>query len=262
MNPGIIANIVSGTCLGIAAAAPAGPARDAILCLSGLSFSCGAASALAVKVLFDRVPGLPASGVLLGRSREIRSAVREAVLQKLLDPDDLRRILATGPSGIDPRRYIRGLGTSGGAATAFVESRWDRIASPEVIDPIVDRQLEKLMESSIGGFLVMVGVENVKPAVSQFVGGLIASLKERVQEFATSMDGEIRLEIDEEKLLADARAHIERLLDARLDRMDAATLKDLVESVLRAHLAWLVVWASVFGALLGLIAFGAGHFVR
>ncbi|MCH2364024.1 MAG: DUF445 domain-containing protein, partial [Planctomycetes bacterium] len=67
INKGTISNLVSGTLLLtgllLAATETAAAASDVILSIGLFAFSGGITNTLAVKMLFDRIPGLAGSGV-------------------------------------------------------------------------------------------------------------------------------------------------------------------------------------------------------
>ena len=138
----------------------------------------------------------------------------------------------------------------------LVEKGWDRFTGPETLDPILDREIEKLLDSKIGGLLAMVGPQNVKPAVSQFVGSFVQSLKVKVLDFAEKTGpADLEVEIDEERLLHAVREKVKVLLERKIAQLEPETVKRMMEDVMRDHLGWLVVWGNVFGALLGVVGF-------
>jgi uncharacterized membrane protein YheB (UPF0754 family) len=205
-------------------------------------------------MLFDRIPGLIGSGVVPARFREIRAKIRHMILAHFFNDAQLRGFLAERRNGFSIHHYLKGNGQGAGVVARMIDQQWDRIAAPQVIQPIVDLQIEKLMDSSIGGLLVMVGVENVRPAVSQFVTGFVGGLKGKVLELSAGLEKDVRIELDEDKVIEDIRANVDLLLNAKLQQLDAQTVKRMLEEVIRKHLGWLVVWGNVFGGVLGLVA--------
>lgn len=255
MDKGTFSTIISAVGLATGIILPAGDVQKLILSTGMFAFSGGITNTLAVKMLFDRVPGLIGSGVIPARFREIRAEIKRLILTHFFDAAYLREFLHARSEDLRLHSYLKGGGAAGGAAEAFVEQQWEKLAAPEVIRPIVDRQIEKLLDSSIGGMLIMVGVDNVKPAVSQFVSDLLASLKGKVLERARGMDSGAEWTLDEEKITEDLRAAVDHLLETKLQQLDAPTVKKMLEDVIRDHLGWLVVWGNVFGGLLGLVMY-------
>lgn len=254
MDKGTISNLSSATLFALGLALPRGPVQATILSVGMFAFSGGITNSLAVKMLFDRIPGLVGSGVIPARFREIRAKIRQMILAHFFNDTHLRTFLAEHGNAFSIQDYLKGNGQGGGYVTRIVDQQWERIAAPQVIQPIVDQQIEKLMDSSIGGLLVMVGVENVRPAVSQFVTGFVGGLKGKVLELSAGMEKDVRVELDEDKVVEDIRTSVDRLLDAKLRQLDAPTVKRMLEEMIRHHLGWLVVWGNVFGGALGLVA--------
>lgn len=232
---------------------PAGTARDFVVSMAMFAFSGGVTNALAVKMLFDKIPGLIGSGVIPARFREIRAKVKQLILTHFFDKEHLQQYFNDFKNDIDWQKYLKGGAQSKDPMAMVIERQWNKLTAPEVIQPVIDEQMEKLLDSSIGGMLVMVGVETVKPAVNQFVSSFVASMQTKVLESASQLDQEgVRLELDEERIVEDIRLNVDRLLEKKLQQLDAATVKEMMEEVIRHHLGWLVVWGNVFGGLLGL----------
>ncbi|MBT3504282.1 MAG: DUF445 domain-containing protein, partial [Piscirickettsiaceae bacterium] len=46
---------------------------------------------------------------------------------------------------------------------------------------------------------------------------------------------------------------VEHVVNARLDELTPQMVKDIIQTMIRQHLGWLVVWGGVFGGLIGLL---------
>lgn len=256
MDKGSVSNLASAALFTAGVVMPEGWARQAVLATGMFAFSGGITNALAVKMLFDRIPGLVGSGVIPARFQEIRAKIKQLILEHFFSESYLRQYLAAEKGGIRLERYVQAKGgSSRGPLAQTLEAHWDRLASPDVLRPLVDEQLERLMDSSVGGFLMMLGPDAVKPPVHQFVAGLVGGLKQRVVGLADGIQpagGQLPVELDEDALIADLRPKVDHLLEKKLEELDAETVKRMMEDVIRSHLGWLVVWGNVFGALLGL----------
>jgi len=255
MDKGTFSNILSGVVFAAGLVLPQGVIRDFTLSIGLFAFSGGITNAIAVKMLFDRIPGLVGSGVIPARFREIRAKIQDLILKHFFSEEYLREFLAREKGSFDWKFFLRG-GDGRGPMTRLVEKGWDRFTGPETLDPILDREIEKLLDSKIGGLLAMVGPQNVKPAVSQFVGSFVQSLKVKVLDFAEKTGpGDLEVEIDEERLLHAVREKVKVLLERKIAQLEPETVKRMMEDVMRDHLGWLVVWGNVFGALLGVVGF-------
>ena len=259
MDKGTFSNLVSAAVAGAGLLLPAGTVRDLLLSAGLFALSGGVTNALAVKMLFDRIPGLIGSGVIPARFQEIREKVRSVILEHFFDEAHLRRFLERHRDELDWKRYVKQAADGRGPVAGLIEKHWDALASPERLQPFIDAEVEKLLDSKIGGLLIMVGVESVKPAVRQFVSSFAATMKAQVLDLASKADSPAAaIEVDETKLLHDVRAQVEVLLEEKLEELDAPSVKRLVEDVIRNHLGWLVVWGNVLGGILGLAAFLLG----
>lgn len=262
MNKGTFSNLVSGTLLAtgliLAAADAGGPFRDLVLTIGIFAFSGGITNALAVKMLFDRIPGLAGSGVIQNRFAEIREEIKSLILEQFFTEENLREFLQEKSKDVDLLAYLKGPENTS-PATAFVESQWDQLTSPEVLDPLLDKQVDKLFESSaLGGLLSLVGKDTVQGIISAFVSSFTDSLKEKILEKAENFSAspaELGLQLDEERLISDIRREVDRLLEKRLESLGPQQVKHIIEDVIRKHLGWLVVWGNVFGGLIGLAAY-------
>jgi hypothetical protein len=70
-------------------------AADYILGFGLFGFAGGLTNWLAVKMLFDRIPGLIGSGVIPRQFKEIRAAVKDAVLEMFFDETFLKEYLGS-----------------------------------------------------------------------------------------------------------------------------------------------------------------------
>jgi uncharacterized membrane protein YheB (UPF0754 family) len=256
IDKGTFSNILSGAVFGVGLLLPAGTLRDFTLSIGLFAFSGGITNALAVKMLFDRIPGLVGSGVIPARFREIREKIKSLILEHFFNESYLRDFLAQEKGNFDWRSFVKTGGAGRGPMARLVDRHWERFTGPETLDPIIEREIERLMDSRIGGLLAMVGAQNVKPAVSQFVGSFVGSLKGKVIELADKAGPEdLEVEIDEARVVAELRRKVKVLLDRKIAQLEPATVKRMMEDVIRDHLGWLVVWGNVFGAVLGIVGF-------
>jgi hypothetical protein len=305
MDKGTASNILSAVAFGTGYVLDRnGVPGGALLLSAGLfAFSGGITNSLAVKMLFDRIPGLYGSGVILERFEEIRAAIKRIILENFFGEEVLRRFLASQAADVDWTKYLvvggkSSGGTSGAGAVRttpdsgatpgslpksasstlsasgaamgaptepaaspvrrFIESNWDRFASPESLRPVIGAQIDKLFSSPMGALLQMAGRSTIENLVSGFVQSFATDIKVRVLEAGDkfSIDPKsLGLGIDLDALASDLRAKVDVLLEDRLREMRPEDVKQMMEDVIRDHLGWLVVWGNVFGAVLGVAAY-------
>lgn len=97
----------------------------------------------------------------------------------------------------------------------------------------------------MGMMIGMAGPDAVKLLARQFVGALIDRLAPMVEE---------RLRADPAVGIPALRAQVDALLEAKLEELTPAVVKEMMEQVMRRHLGWLIVWGNVFGGLIGLLS--------
>ncbi len=256
MDKGTVSNLTSALLLVVSILLPDGAARALVFSAAIFAFSGGVTNWLAVKMLFDRIPGLIGSGVIPARFREIRSKVKDLIVEHFFDEEYLKDFFSQRQGEIDWQKYLKRSSNGGSPMSDFVERQWEKLTSADVVQPMIDSQIDKLTNSSVGGLLVMVGLDKVRPAVNQFVSGFIASMQEKVLAVAAEASpSDLPLELDEEAVVRDLRENVGVLLETKLQQLHAADVKRMMEDVIRQHLGWLVVWGNVFGGLLGVVAF-------
>lgn len=252
MNAGTLSNFVSAACVGLGTLLPEGRLREVVLSASLLAFTGGITNSLALKMLFGAIPGLKGSKSITSRLDEIRQRIRKLLLDNFFSPSDLRRFISDRKSDFQWSRYVR---KDDGPFAKLIGKQWRRIASRSVIDPIVDEQIEKLMDSSLGGLLLMMGMDNVKPQVSQFVANLLESLEKKVLDLAAEVSTEdLELELDEDAIVTDIRHNVDRLLQEKLQELDGPAVHGILHGILHGRLGWIVVWGNMIGAAMGVAA--------
>ena len=95
INKGTLSNLASGTLLLtgllLTATETAATAGAMILSIGLFAFSGGITNTLAVKILFDRIPGLAGSGVIQSRFAEIREEIRRLILDQFFTEENLHQ---------------------------------------------------------------------------------------------------------------------------------------------------------------------------
>ena len=110
---GNISNLISFGLLGVGLfARMEGVAGGGWVLAVGLfGFAGGVTNWLAVKMLFDRVPLLYGSGVIPARFREIRQAVKDAIMEYFFDEEYLARFFAERVNAFAGGGWVGGEGS-------------------------------------------------------------------------------------------------------------------------------------------------------
>jgi hypothetical protein len=252
MKKGTVSTILSALLAAAGLLLPKGVARELIMTTGALAFTGGLISTVSLKFLFDGAPGSPKRGLVQARAQEFRARLKQLFLEQLFREEDLRRFLSKRPGIFHWQKYLKPADSGRGIFATMMEKEWERISSPETVEPLVEKQLENLMDSSVGGLLAMVGMDSVKPVVQQFVSSLLASLKGPVLELSSRVSSDdLELPLDRDEVIAAARSEIRLFVEEKLDGLDPDSLKELFEDALRADAGRIVVWGNVLGSLLG-----------
>tara|TARA_A100000171_G_scaffold52960_1_gene74643 strand:- start:3100 stop:3840 length:741 start_codon:yes stop_codon:yes gene_type:complete len=192
-------------------------------------------NALAIHMLFERVPGLYGSGVVVIYFEEIKIAIREVIMEQFFSGQALAGVMSSGDSGL----------------AASLSQRLTSVVDDMNFDKAFDSLTDAIMTSSMGSMLGLVG--GVK-ALDSLREPFAERMRSYLKTYLTSEEFQALLkkqaELDDPNALSEM---VERLVDARLAELTPQQVKSIVQTMMRRHLGWLVVWGGVFGGLLGLL---------
>jgi uncharacterized membrane protein YheB (UPF0754 family) len=218
--------------------APGKPA-DYIFAFGLFGFAGGITNWLAVKMLFDEVPGLIGSGVIPKRFEEIRQAVKNTIMKTFFDRGFITRYVTEQSEAM-----ISKLG---------LEQKISSFLTSEKGDSMLREKLASLRKSEVGLMLAMVNID---------IGGamMVNKVRDEIVASASQVGPMIASVLDPNDLPIDTlREEVDKLMTAKLGELDANKVKVLMEEVIRKHLGWLVVWGNVFGGCIGIIAHACGY---
>lgn len=189
---------------------------------------------LAVHMLFEKIPGIYGSGVIVLRFEEFKASIMRLVREHLFTPekvDDYFSKKSTVATEIDLQPIIENLDLN----AAF------------------DQLVATIMDSSIGSMLSMVGgataLETMREPFKKRMAGFLSNASQS-PKFKEVVNQQISSMASSEQFLE----RIEGVLQDRLDELTPQMVRDIMQQVIRKHLGWLVVWGGVFGGCIGLIA--------
>jgi uncharacterized membrane protein YheB (UPF0754 family) len=175
---------------------------------------------LAIHMLFDKIPFLYGSGVILDRFDDIKLGIKNLILKELFSAEQIDKFI------LDNKEKASG-------------SIIEKIDFDRVFVGLV----ESIEGSQLGGMLAMIGGRKaLEPLKEPFV----KKLKVIIEDFIKDNSGNNNS--TDELLLK-----IEKILDSRLGDLSPNDVKIIIQKMIREHLGWLVVWGGFFGGLLGLI---------
>lgn len=184
---------------------------------------------LAIYMLFEKVPGLVGSGVIPARFEEFKSAIRQLMMEQFFSQENIDRFVSQQGQ---PNLHL-----------APVIEKVD-------LTPAFDRLVEVIMNSSFGSMLGMFGgADALNPLKDPFITNMKTSLIEMTEnEHFVEL---LQNEIDQPDVMAEIRAKVETIIEARLAELTPQIVKTMVQQMIKEHLGWLVVWGGVFGGLIG-----------
>ena len=121
------------------------------------------------------------------------------------------------------------------------------------LSPAYDSLVTTIMESSFGSMLGMFGgAEALTPLKEPFIVKMKASINDIAH--SESFQKSVRAKLSSGSMSDDIHHKISHVVSSRLDELTPAMVKDIIQTMIRQHLGWLVVWGGVFGGLIGLVA--------
>ena len=216
MNKSIITNL---TALFIIILGIFSPVYSDEITLAGLfSLSGGVTNWLAIHMLFERVPFLYGSGVIIQRFNEFKHGIKELIMNQFFSNESI--------------------------GSNFNEKKFDKETILKKInyDEIFNKFVESIEESSMGSMLSMVGGKKA-------LEPLKAPLKNKMRLI---FDDLIEKNLIGDKSHDGIKFEIESLINKRLDELSPVDVKQIIKNIIHKHLGWLVVWGGIFGFLMGL----------
>lgn len=194
-----------------------------ILVIGIFALSGSITNLLAIHMLFDKVPFLYGSGVILDRFEDIKLGIKNLILQELFSVEQIDKFI------LDNK-----------------ENASEDIIEKIDFDKVFLGLVESIESSQLGGMLAMIGG---RKALDPLKDPFTKKLKNIIEDFIRDNVGN-----DKNNNSTNVLQHkIENILDARLADLSPNEIKDIIQRMIREHLGWLVVWGGFFGGLLGLL---------
>jgi hypothetical protein len=183
---------------------------------------------LAVHMLFEKVPFLYGSGVVVRRFETFRTGIREMVMKQFFNEHQIHEAV---------EQYFQD--TAHHKIINTVKNRLD-------LDSIFDGLVSAMMASSLGSIAKLMGgakaFEGLRDPVKHHLFAII-------DEHLVGLERAMPTPQETTKKLRHA---ITTLVDARLDTLTPDQVKDLMAQMIQEHLGALVIWGAVSGAVVGL----------
>lgn len=188
------------------------------------AFSGAVTNALAVHMLFEKIPFLYGSGVIPRRFLEFKQALKLLIIEEFFAAEKLENFLENKINSKDFKINIEKID----------------------YDKIYNDLIAAIMESSLASMLSMFGGSQALEPLKQ---PIIAKLKLIIVDFE-----EMYLQkLTSAKMHEKFALEIENLIDKRLEELTPQMVKEILKKIINKYLGWLVVWGGVFGALIGFL---------
>jgi len=230
MNKSLITDLLSLTLIGISFVIVE-PFANIVLFTGLFALSGALTNQIAIHMLFEKVPFLYGSGVILLRFEAFKTSIKELMMNQFFTKDQLNDFFAKEEKKID--------------LTPIIENA--------DFSPAYEALSKTVMESQFGSMLGMFGGETALETMREpFTSKLKVAVATIAKEDA--FNEQIKLHLQDSSLSDDMLASIETVIDARLEELTPNMVKEIVQTFMKEHLGWLVVWGGFFGGLIGLIS--------
>ena len=209
--------------------------NDMIFMVGLFALSGAVTNTLAIHMLFEKVPFLYGSGVIESKFSQFKLSIHNLLMHQFFTRENLTRFFEEEVS----------------SAKKTID--FEKILNKTDFSLAYESLKESVMQSSFGGMLGMFGGESaLEPLREPFTKKLQASIISisSTQEFQEIVSDALK----SENLSEDIYNKLSYIVDARLEELTPAMVKEIVQDMIKEHLGWLVIWGAVFGGLIGLVS--------
>ena len=232
MNKSLLTNFIAAG-LVVAGLTMSGPAQPAVLSMGLFALAGGVTNWLAIHMLFEKVPGLYGSGVIVERFEDFKNGIHSLIMEQFFSQENIERFFA---ELTDDQQH---------------QLDFTDIIEQTDLDPTYTSLVESVMESSFGSMLGMFGGEGaLEPLKDPFIAKMKTSLNDMAH--SDSFQASVREKLSSGTVSDDITQQIEHIVQSRLAELTPQMVKEIIQTMIRQHLGWLVVWGGVFGGLIGL----------
>ena len=209
--------------------------NNLILTIGLFALSGSVTNALAVHMLFEKVPFLYGSGVVENRFEQFKLSIHSLIMEQFFTQQNLEKFFESEFSKDDKKFDFTNLINNTDFSIAF------------------DSLKATVLESKFGGAVMMFGGESALDGMKEpFEEKMKKSINEIVH--TDTFQSTLQKSLGNSNITEDISLKIDTVVQKRLDELNPKMVKELVQQMIKEHLGWLVVWGGVFGALIGLIS--------
>lgn len=192
-------------------------------------------NAIAIYMLFEKVPFLYGSGVVEQRFTQFKQGIYSLMMNEFFTKENLQN---------------------------FFEQEVTSNKSSFNLTPILEKTdftpaFESLkmavIESPFGGMLGMFGGEKaLEPLKEPFIQKLQSAIVQISKN--ESFQQALHESLGSSNISEDIYEKVSAIVNKRLDELTPKMVKEIVQKMIKEHLGWLVVWGAVFGGLIGVVS--------
>jgi uncharacterized membrane protein YheB (UPF0754 family) len=210
--------------------------ENELLFMVGLFALSGAlTNAIAVHMLFEKVPLLYGSGVVENRFSQFKEGIHTLMMNEFFTKENLQRFFEE--------------------EVTSNKSHFNLTPILEKTDftPAFDSLKTAVIESPFGGMLGMFGGEKaLEPLKDPFIQKLQSAIIKISKN--DSFQQALHESLGASTVSDDIYEKVSSIVNKRLEELTPKMVKEIVQKMIKEHLGWLVVWGAVFGGLIGVVA--------
>ncbi|PLY09433.1 MAG: DUF445 domain-containing protein [Arcobacter sp.] len=209
--------------------------QDMLFMVGLFALSGAITNALAIHMLFEKVPFLYGSGVVENRFSQFKEGIHSLIMDQFFTKENLQKFFEE--------------------EITSKKSHFDLSPVLEKTDftPAFESLKQAVLESQFGGMLGMFGGEAAlnplkEPFVEKLKGAIVTISKDE------SFQASLHESLGSSSVSEDIFEKVSSIVNSRLEELTPKMVKEIVQKMIKEHLGWLVVWGGVFGGLIGLIS--------
>lgn len=234
MNKNLLTNLIAVGLIGIGLFLPE-PWQRPVLFTGLFAFAGAVTNALAIHMLFEKIPGLYGSGVIVMQFHAFKQSIEQLIMQQFFNKQHLEQFFADR------------------MAESKVELDFSEIITAIDLTPAWQSLVQTIEASSFGSMLSMLGGKKaLKPLQTPFEKKLRVALIDIANDSAFQQ--QVRDKMGHLDIGDEMQAQVKQVVHSRLAQLTPEMVKQIIQQMIRHHLGWLVVWGGVFGGLIGFIS--------
>lgn len=221
LDKGWITNYISIILVGVSYVLE-GSLSQAVRAAGLFALSGAVTNQLAIHMLFEKVPFLYGSGIILDRFESIREAIKNLIMEQFFTPEKIETFVQSKERAIDLTPIIQ--------KTDFT--------------PAYNALLRSVMDSPLGGMLGMLGGEAI---IGKLKEPFLEKIKASTIEISQSDSFMNALNAHLHQGSGSLAESIGEIVESRLAELTPVMVKEMLHTLMKEHMGWLVVWGGVFG---------------